>query len=360
MIYHLFYPLAEIFSVFNVTRYITFRSGCAFVTSFIIVFLLWKLTLKYLKRLKIIEKIDMYGHVHLESLYGGKKGTPTMGGVLIIFSILISVIIWMRWDNYFLWLSLIVMLSLGLLGLYDDLLKIKKNRGLSRSRKLFWQCLIGFCLGILIVVNKNLYTYWNLPFLKKVVIDLGYFYVFWSALMIAATSNAVNFTDGLDGLAIGAIILNSFIFGVLSYIVGHIKFADYLFIPHIKEAAELSVLCFAMMGASLAFLWFNAYPAEIFMGNTGALALGGVIGAVALLIKQEFLLFISGGLFVAESLSVILQIFSVKIRKKRLFKAAPLHHHFQVLGWAESKVTIRFWIISIICAVLTLLTLKLR
>jgi len=360
MIYHLLYPLAERFFIFNVTKYITFRSGCAFVTSFLIIVIFWKFTLKHLKRLKMVEKIDMYGNVHLESLYGSKEGTPTMGGILIVFSILVSVILWMRWDNCFLWLSLIVMLALGLLGLFDDILKIRKGRGLSRSQKFFWQCLIGILLGILIAVNKNLPTYWNLPFFKKVVIDLGYFYIFWAALMIVATSNAVNFTDGLDGLAIGALIINSFIFGILSYIAGHLQFADYLFIPYIKDAGELAVFCFSLMGAGLAFLWFNSYPAEVFMGDTGALALGGIIGAIALFIKQEFLLFISGGLFVIEGLSVILQMFSVKFRRKRLFKAAPLHHHFQILGWKEPKIIIRFWIISIICAALTLLTLKLR
>ena len=360
MIYHFFYPLTEYFFIFNLTKYITFRSGCAFVTSFLIVMLLWKFTLKRLKRLKIVERVDMYGHVHLESLHEEKKGTPTMGGILILFSILVTTLLWARWANRFVWLVLVVTLSLGGLGIWDDFLKIKRGKGLSRGKKLFWQSLIGVLLGILIVLSKNFPTTLNFPFFKKIVVDLGYFYIFWAALMVVATSNAVNFTDGLDGLAIGALISNALIFGFLSYIVGHIQFANYLFIPYISGAGELTIFCFSLIGAGLAFLWFNSYPAEVFMGDVGALALGGAIGAIALLIKQEFLLFISGGLFVIEALSVILQMLSVKFRGKRLLKAAPLHHHFQMVGWKEPKIIIRFWIISIICAVLSLLTLKLR
>lgn len=360
MIYHLLYPLTEYFSIFNLTKYITFRGGCAFVTSFIIVMMLWKVTLKRLKKLKIVEKIDMYGHVHLEALHEEKKGTPTMGGVLILFAVLVTTLLWGRWDNHFIWLVILVTISLGSLGLCDDFLKVKRGKGLSRGKKLFWQSLIGVLLGVLVVAGKNFPTTWSFPFLKKVVVDLGYFYIFWAALMVVAASNAVNFTDGLDGLAIGALIGNFLIFGFLSYIVGHMKFADYLFIPYIKGAGELTVFCFSLMGAGLAFLWFNSYPAEVFMGDVGALALGGAIGAIALLIKQEFLLFISGGLFVIEALSVILQMLSVKFRGKRLFKAAPLHHHFQVVGWKEPKIIIRFWIVSILCAVIALITLKVR
>ena len=360
MLYHLLYPLAKYFSIFNVTRYITFRGGCAFVTSFVLVMVFWKFTVRRLKRLRITERIDMYGHIHLEALHGGKRGTPTMGGILIIFSITVSSLLWARWDNFFVWLLLLVMLSLGGLGLYDDLLKTKRGKGLSRSRKLLWQALIGIALGAILTTQKNFQTTWSLPFVKTIVFDLGVFYIFWFVLMIIATANAVNFTDGLDGLAIGALVINFLIFALLSYIVGHIEFANYLLIPHVAKAGELTIFCLSAVGASLAFLWFNSYPAEVFMGDVGALALGGVIGAIALFIKQEFLLFISGGLFVAEALSVILQILSVKIRSKRIFKAAPLHHHFQLLGWKEPKIITRFWIVSIMCAVVALLTLKLR
>ncbi|MFA5337675.1 MAG: phospho-N-acetylmuramoyl-pentapeptide-transferase [Candidatus Omnitrophota bacterium] len=360
MLYHILYPLSKYFFAFNVTKYITFRGGCAFITSFLLVMFFWRFTIKRLKRLQIIEKIDMYGHVHLESLYAGKKGTPTMGGVLIIFSILISTLLWVRWDNYFMWFTVFVMLALGAVGLFDDLQKTKTGKGFSRSKKLILQIIVGIILGVFVVLTKNLSTVLDVPFLKRVAIDLGYFYIFWAALIVISTSNAVNFTDGLDGLAIGAIIINSILFAFLSYLTGHIKFAHYLFIPFISGAGELSIICFSLVGAGLAFLWFNSYPAEVFMGDVGALALGGILGAIALFVKKEFLLVISGGLFVAEALSVILQILSVRLRGKKLFKAAPLHHHLQLMGWKESKIIIRLWIISIICAVASILTLKLR
>lgn len=360
MIYHLFQKFVEQFPLVNVTRYITFRSGCAFITSFLLVMLFWKFSINKLKRLKMIERIDMYGHVHLESLFAGKKGTPTMGGVLLLFSVVLSVLLWARWDNYFVWLSVGMIILLGLVGLWDDLSKIKTGAGFSRKKKLFFQIIIGMILGIAMVLGKNVSTTWDFPFFKRVSIDLGYFYIFWAALIIVATSNAVNFTDGLDGLAIGVLITNFLLFAFLSYLVGHMRFAQYLFVPHVRGAGELTVLCLSLTGAGLAFLWFNAYPAEIFMGNVGSLALGGIIGAIALFIKKEFLLVVSGGLLVMEALSVILQIASVKITGKRIFKAAPFHHHFQLLGWQEPKIIVRFWIISILCAMISLLTLKLR
>ncbi|MDD5194350.1 MAG: phospho-N-acetylmuramoyl-pentapeptide-transferase [Candidatus Omnitrophica bacterium] len=360
MLYHILFPLSKYFSVFNVTRYITFRGGCAFISAFLIVMFFWNFTLKRLKFLQLIEKIDMYGHVHLEALYQGKKGTPTMGGILILFAVIVSTLLWSRWDNYSMWLCVVVMLTLGIVGLRDDLLKTKSGKGLTRLEKLFYQILIGGLLGILILINRDLSTSLDFPFFKNLIIDLGFFYIAWAALVVISTSNAVNFTDGLDGLAIGTLITNALIFGFLCYLAGNAKFANYLFIPFVKEAGELTVLCLALVGAGLGFLWFNSYPAQVFMGDVGALALGGVLGAVALLIKKEFLLVVSGAVFVAEALSVILQIISVKILGKKLFKAAPLHHHFQLLGWKEPKIIVRFWIVSIICAVATLLTLKLR
>lgn len=360
MIYQFIYPLAKFFSVLNVTKYITFRGGCAFITSFILVILLWNFTIRQLKGLKIVERVDMWGHRHLESLHENKKGTPTMGGVLIIFSIVVSTLLWARWDNYFIWLTIIVILALGLLGLSDDITKLKKGKGIRRREKLFWQSLIGMLLGILIVINQEPNTILNFPFFKKAVIDLGYFYIFWAALVVTATSNAVNFTDGLDGLAIGAVVINSFLFALLSYLVGHMKFAQYLLIPYVHGAGELSIFCLALVGAGLGFLWFNSHPAQVFMGDVGALALGGVTGAVALIIKKELLLFVSGGLFVIEAVSVILQILSVKLRKKKVFAAAPLHHHFQLQGWKESKIIVRFWIIAVMGAVVSLVSLKLR
>jgi phospho-N-acetylmuramoyl-pentapeptide-transferase len=360
MIYHLLYPLTKDVFAFNVTRYITFRGGCAVVTAFLFVMVFWKFTLKRLKRLKMVEKVDMYGHIHLEALHSEKQGTPTMGGILIIASVIFSTLLWGRLDNVFIWLSIGVMSALGLLGVSDDYLKIKKGKGLTRGQKFLGQLLVGAVLGIFIVASKYISTSWHFPFFKHAVVDLGVFYIFWAMLLISATSNAVNFTDGLDGLAIGAIIINAMIFALLAYLSGHVRFADYLLIPYIKDVGELTVLCLSVAGASLAFLWFNSYPAEVFMGDVGALSLGGVIGAVALLVKKEFLLVLSGGLFVAEAMSVILQILSVRLRGKRLFRAAPLHHHLQLLGWKEPKVIIRLWIVSIICGVAALLTLKLR
>jgi len=358
MIYYINF-LSKYFFPLNVIKYITFRSGCAFITSFLFVLIFWKFTLNKLRQLQLTEKIDMYGHAHLEEIYKDKKGTPTMGGILIIFSAVFSILLWVRLDNCFMWLVLFNMVALGVLGLIDDLRKTRKGKGLSRKEKLLSQILLGLIVGFLIFINR-IPTNLDFPFFKNIVIDLGYFYIFWVILVIVSSSNAVNFTDGLDGLAIGALIINFLIFGLLSYVSGHINFAKYLFLPYIKEAAELSIICFALVGACLGFLWFNSYPAQIFMGDVGALSLGGTIGLIALLIKKEILLIISGGLFVIEALSVIIQILSVKIFRKKVFKAAPIHHHFQLLGLKESKIIIRLWILCIILAIFTLLTLKLR
>jgi len=358
MIYYINF-LSKYFFPFNVIKYITFRSGCAFITSFLFVLIFWKFTLNRLRQLQLTEKIDMYGHAHLEEIYKDKKGTPTMGGILIIFSAVFSILLWVRLDNCFMWLVLFNMVVLGVLGLIDDLRKTRKGKGLSRKEKLLSQILVGLIVGFLMFVNR-MSTNLDLPFFKNIVIDLGYFYIFWVILVIVSSSNAVNFTDGLDGLAIGALVINFLIFGLLSYITGHINIANYLFLPYIKEAAELSIICFALVGAGLGFLWFNSYPAQIFMGDVGALSLGGTIGLIALLIKKEILLIISGGLFVIEALSVIIQILNVKLFGKKVFKAAPIHHHLQLLGLKESKIIIRLWILCIILAVFTLLTLKLR
>jgi len=302
----------------------------------------------------------MYGNLDLEALHRSKKGTPTMGGIIIIFSILISVLLWSRLDNLLVWAVLFIMLGLAALGFADDFLKIKKGHGLRRSQKLFWQSLIGLIFAVFIFFNKDISPTWSLPFFKDLAVNLGYFYIFWAVLLVVGSSNAVNFTDGLDGLAIGCLVINAAVFALMAYLVGHMHFAEYLFIPHVPGSGELTVLALALVGAGLGFLWYNSYPAEVFMGDVGALALGGVIGAIALLIKKEFVLFVSGGLFVMEALSVILQMLSLRLRKRRIFKAAPLHHHFQLKSWPETKIIIRFWIITIVFACLALLTLKLR
>jgi len=360
MIYHIFYPLSKYFFVFNVVRYISFRSAFSLLTSFFLVFLVWKITKNKFYRLGIKEKINMYGHKDLERLHKEKKDTPTMGGVIILLSIFLSSLLWMRWDCSFLWYSLLVFSLLGVLGVRDDLLKIKGEKGISRKEKLGFQIIIGMLVGVLIFLDKNISTSLDFPFFKKVSLNLGYVYILWAALVIVATSNAVNFTDGLDGLAIGGLITNSLVFAILCYLTGHIVFSRYLFIPYIKNAGELTILCSAILGAGLGFLWFNSHPAEIFMGDAGALALGGGLGAIALFIKKELILLVSGGIFVVEALSVILQMLSVNLGGKKLFKAAPLHHHFQLKGIPEFKIIVRFWIVSIAFSVLALLTLKLR
>jgi len=360
MFYHLIYPLSKYISVLNVVHYTTFRAASAFVMSFLLIIIFWPMVIRRLKNLKIEERVDMYGHIHLEALHEDKKGTPTMGGILVAASVFISLLFWARWDNVFIWYSVFVIVSLGLVGLKDDLLKIKFGKGMKRGEKLLFQIIIGLCLGAALFLYRSSFSILSVPFFKKLVINLGFFYIFWVALVIISTSNAVNFTDGLDGLAIGVIVINSFVFAVLSYIAGHVKFSAYLFIPYIRGAGELSVLCSSIAGAGLGFLWFNSYPAQIFMGDVGALSLGGAIGAIAVFVKQEFILVIAGGIFVIEALSVLLQIFSVRIFKKKMLKAAPFHHHLQLLGWPESKIVIRLWIVAVIFAVFAIMTLKLR
>ena len=360
MFYHFIYPLSKYIFVLNVVHYVTFRAASAFVTSFILVIIFWPAAVRRLKSLKIEERVDMYGHIRLEALYEDKNGTPTMGGLLIAGSVLVSLFLWARWDNVFVWYSVFVIVSLGIVGLKDDLSKVKSGKGMKRSEKLFLQIIIGLLLGIMLILYKNSFSTLSVPFFKKLAVKLGIFYIFWVALVIASMSNAVNFTDGLDGLAIGVVVINSFVFALLSYLAGHIKFSAYLFIPYVRGAGELSIVCSSIAGAGLGFLWFNSYPAQIFMGDAGALPLGGIIGAVAIFIKQEFILIIAGGIFVIEAFSVLLQIFSVRVFKKKIFKAAPFHHHLQLLGWPESKIVIRLWITAVIFAVFALMTLKLR
>lgn len=302
----------------------------------------------------------MYGHLKLQAIFNGKKGTPTMGGVLIVSSILISTFLWSRLDNAFIWLSLGILFWFGILGFFDDYQKFKNKKGLSRTPKLIAQLSLGAVLGFLILRFEILEPRVHFPFFKEAVLNLGYLYIIWTALVICASCNSVNFTDGLDGLAIGSILMVSLVFSVFSYISGNAAFSEYLLFPFVRDSGELSVFCSCILGAGLGFLWFNAQPAEVFMGDVGSSALGGVLGAVAIFTRKELWLLIAGGLFVIEALSVILQIASVKIFKKKLFKAAPFHHHLQLLGWPESKITVRLWIISSLFAALAFATLKIR
>jgi phospho-N-acetylmuramoyl-pentapeptide-transferase len=334
----------------------------AALTSFLISLVFGPLIIKMLMRLKMTENIKKEDSQKLYELHSRKQDTPTMGGILIIFAVIVSTILWADIFNKYVLLVLFSTIWLGTTGLIDDYLKHirKKSKGLKVTAKLTSQVIFGLILGIFLFVNPQYSTKLDIPFLKYVSLDLGIFYILFIILVITGSSNAVNLTDGLDGLAIGSVIMVAFAFSVLSYVSGNINFSHYLFIPYILGSGELTIFCASILGAGLGFLWFNCYPASIFMGDVGSLALGGALGTIAILIKKELLLGVVGGVFVLEALSVILQVASFRLRKKRIFKIAPLHHHFQFLGWSESKVIVRFWIIAILFALLTLVTLKIR
>ncbi|MBN1872108.1 MAG: phospho-N-acetylmuramoyl-pentapeptide-transferase [Candidatus Omnitrophica bacterium] len=362
MFYHIFYPLREIWFGFNVFKYITFRTAFAAISAFLISVLCGPFVINLLKSLKIGDQTYRPEAPTLHKYHEGKSGTPTMGGILIVGSIIISTFLWARLDNVFVWMSMMVTLCLCLVGFVDDFMKLTSNskKGLRAITKFSGQFMIGLGLALFLYTacagTRSLYV----PFFKRLIIDLGIFYIPFVIIVIAGSSNAVNLTDGLDGLAIGCIVMISATYSVISYLTGHIKISGYLGIPFIPQAAELTVFCAAILGSSLGFLWFNSHPATIFMGDTGSLALGGAIGCVAVLIKKEILLLFVGGVFVIEALSVIAQVLSFQLTGKRVLLMAPIHHHFQLKGWAESKITVRFWIISAILALFTLVTLKLR
>ena len=362
MLYHLLYPLRDIFFAFNIFRYITFRAAMAALTAFILSLVLGPLIIKKLTQLKIGQNIRKEESLKLYDLHQHKQGRPTMGGILILFAILSSTLIWADLTNRYILLSMVVIVWLGIVGFIDDYIKLKRNRskGIPPVAKLTNQIVLGLFIGIMLLLTPQNSTRLDIPFLKDLVIDLGIFYILFVVLVITGSSNAVNLTDGLDGLAIGIVIMVTLAYSVLSYVSGNVKFSQYLLIPYIKGSGELTVFCSSILGAALGFLWFNCYPASIFMGDVGSLALGGALGAVAIFIKKEMLLIIVGGIFVLEALSVILQVGSFKLLKKRIFRIAPLHHHFQFLGWEEPKVIVRFWIIAALLALLTLVTLKIR
>jgi len=361
----MFYYLSEFrdyFFGFNIFRYITFRSGMAAITTFLFCLILGPFFIRKLKSLKIQEIAKRKDCPDLDPFHDSKEGTPTMGGLFVIGSILLSVLLWGDLSNRYILITMATCFSLGFLGWVDDYVKLTRTgqRGLTKKTKLLWQILIGCFIGSYVYFDPNTSTQLDVPFLKNVVFHLGLFYIPFVALIVIGTSNAVNLTDGLDGLAIGCVLTVSLTLAVLSYITGHLKFSEYLFIPYVSQAGELTVFCAAVLGASLGFLWFNCHPATIFMGDVGSLPLGGTLGVIAVFIKKELLLVLMGGVFVIEVVSVILQVLSVKIRGKRIFKISPLHHHLQLSGWKESKIIIRFWILAIILALLTLTTLKIR
>ena len=361
MLYNFLISLVDQFSALNVFRYLTFRTGLSLMSSMAIVFLIGGPFIKFIESHKITGPIREDGPIdHIFK----KVGTPTMGGVLILVGILFGTLLWADLSNPYIWVLLIVATSFGLLGAADDYLKIKHNnsRGLSSGIKIVFQIILSLIAISLLMYYGNSEHLQNLyfPFFKNLTLHLGLFFIPFSIFVIVGSSNAVNLTDGLDGLATVPVMLVAISFTLICYVVGNTVFSEYLKIPYIVNVGEASIFCGSMVGACLGFLWYNAPPAKIFMGDTGSLSLGGSLGAVSIISKHEIVLGIIGGLFVLETASVIIQVISYKLTGKRVFMMAPLHHHFEKKGWAESTVVIRFWIISIILALIGLATLKLR
>jgi phospho-N-acetylmuramoyl-pentapeptide-transferase len=361
VLYSFLISLVDEFSALNVFRYLTFRTGLSVMSSMIIVFLIGGPFIKFIESRKITGPIRDDGPIdHIIK----KVGTPTMGGVLILVGILFGTLLWADLSNPYIWVLLMVATSFGLLGAIDDYLKIKykNSKGISSWMKIFWQIVISIIAIFLLIKygeNDHLEKIY-FPFFKNLIINLGFFFIPFAIFIIVGSSNAVNLTDGLDGLATVPVMLVALSFTLICYIVGNTVFSEYLHIPYIPNVGEASIFCGSMVGACLGFLWYNAPPAKIFMGDTGSLSLGGSLGAVSIIAKHEIVLGIIGGLFVLETVSVIIQVISFKLTGKRVFMMAPLHHHFEKKGWAESTVVIRFWIISIILALIGLATLKLR
>ena len=361
MLYQFLLNFVDTFSFLNVFKYLTFRTGLSFFTSLVIVLVIGGPFIKFFSNQKILNPIRDDGP---EDHIIKKIGTPTMGGVIILFGLLLSVLFWGNLSNINILFCIYIAISFGLLGALDDYKKIKYNNshGISSKFKIFAQILLAI-IGVIVFVYFSDYqnlTNLYFPFFKNLIINLGWFFIPFSVFVIVGSSNAVNLTDGLDGLATVPVILVAACFAFISYVTGNVVFSDYLQIPYIEGTGEISVFCGAIIGSCLGFLWFNAPPAKIFMGDTGSLSLGGSLGAVGIITKHEIVLAITGGLFVFEALSVIVQVISYKLTGKRVFKMAPIHHHFEQKGWAESTIVIRFWIIAIILALVGLATLKLR
>jgi len=358
MLYALLYPLHTTFSGFNVLRYISFRAVMAALTAFVVSFLFGPWLIRKLTAAKIGQHIRPDGpERHLT-----KAGTPTMGGVLILSSLMLATLLLADLTNQFVWLVLMVTGGFAAIGFVDDWRKLTghNSKGLPGKTRLRWEFAIGLAAGAFLYLVPNFDTQLYFPFFKNVHLDLGVLYIPFAAVLLVGASNAVNLTDGLDGLAIGPVMTTAFTYGIFAYATGNARLAEYLQVPYITGTGELAIFCSALVCAGLGFLWFNAYPAMMFMGDVGALPLGAALGILALLTKQELVLVIAGGVFVVEALSVILQVASFKLRRKRIFRMAPIHHHFELLGWPEPQIIVRAWILSILCAVLALSTLKLR
>ncbi|MFH1158991.1 MAG: phospho-N-acetylmuramoyl-pentapeptide-transferase [Pseudomonadota bacterium] len=361
MLYNLLYPLADHFQPFNLFKYLTFRTGGAIMTAMVISFLIGPSVIRWLKSKQGEgQPIRANGpETHLK-----KKGTPVMGGLMILFSVTLSTVLWVDIHDPYMWVVLWVFLGCGAVGFCDDYVKLTRSshKGIPGRMRLLLEGGIALIAvaAVMHLTAAPLNTGLAVPFFKDVLLNLGWFFIPFGVLVIAGAANAVNLTDGLDGLAIGSVMIAAACFGIISYLVGNAIFANYLQIHNVPGSGELAVFCGALVGAGLGFLWYNAPPAAVFMGDTGSLALGGALGTISVITKHEIVLAIIGGLFVMETLSVIIQVVSFKTRGKRVFRMAPIHHHFEKLGWAETTVVIRFWIIAIILALIGLSTLKLR
>jgi phospho-N-acetylmuramoyl-pentapeptide-transferase len=357
VLYHLLYPLATDFGGFNVVRYITFRTAAATLTALFLSFLLGPGLIRALSRLRVGQVIREVGPAHQS-----KAGTPTMGGLLILLALLVSALLWSELTNRMVWIVVGVTVAYGAIGFADDWRKIKHkdSGGLSARLRLGLEIAIATGVGLLLYSDPSFDHKITVPFFKDVNPDLGIAFVPFAVFIVVGAANAVNFTDGLDGLAIGPVMIAAGTFLVLSYVSGHARLADYLDIQFLSEAGQLSIFCGALVGGGLGFLWFNASPAQLFMGDVGSLALGGALGTIALLVRQEILLGVVGGIFVIEVLSVMIQVASFKLTGKRVFLMAPIHHHFEKLGWPEQRIVVRFWIVSIILGILALSSLKIR
>jgi len=353
------YPLFKYFTPFNVFSYLTFRSAYAALTTLLVCFLFGGKVIEALRSLKVGQSVRSDGPAtHLV-----KTGTPTMGGILIIGSVVVSVLLWGDLGNRIMWLAVISFAAFGAIGFIDDYLKVSRHNsaGLPAWAKLIGQFIAALAIVLyLYFTGDNETTELYIPFFKNPVVNMGWLWVPFGVLLIMGESNAVNFSDGLDGLLAGLLILVFITLAILTYIAGRTDYSAYLGIPYIAGAGELTVFCLAIVGALIGFLWFNTHPAEVFMGDVGSLSLGGVVAVISLIIKREILILIIGGVFVLEILSVIIQVISFKLRKKRVFKMAPLHHHFELSGWAEAKVVVRFWILGGLFAIIALSTLKIQ
>ena len=352
--------LSNYYRAFHVFQYLTLRAILATLTAFLISLLLAPKMIRTLSHRQIGQSIRTDGpQAHLS-----KAGTPTMGGALILIAIVMTALLWANLSNHLIWIVLLAIVGFGLIGFADDYLKLilKNSRGLIPRWKYLWQTLLGLTIGVLLYLTAELpvETQLVVPFFKNLLIPLGIFYIPWVYLVIVGSSNAVNLTDGLDGLAIMPTVLVGSGLGIFAYLTGNITYAKYLAIPFVPGAGEMVVICGAIVGAGLGFLWFNTYPAQVFMGDVGALGLGATLGCIAVVVRQEFVLLIMGGVFVLETISVILQVASFKLTGKRIFRMAPIHHHFELKGWPEPRIIVRFWIITFILVLFGLATLKLR